>query len=98
MEAQLKMAELLASSSAEVDVKAAEEHAQAVLNGSPDNLEALDAMAVAELRLGRREEGLALLERANSKAPKHLQTAASLALARLRQNDKIGAEQVLKQA
>jgi tetratricopeptide (TPR) repeat protein len=98
MEAQLKMAEVLASSSAEGDIKAAQEHARAVLNASPDNLDALDAMAVTELRLGKREEGMALLERANSKAPEHLQTAVALALSRLRQNDKTGAEQVLRHA
>src|SRR5207249_3589751 len=48
MDARLRMAEVLATSSAEVDIRAAEEHAQAVLDASPDNPDALDAMAVAQ--------------------------------------------------
>jgi len=98
MEAQLRMAELLLTSSAPEDIKQAEEHAQSVLDASPDNPNALDAMAVAELRLGNREDAMELLEQASNKAPEHLQTAAMLAMARLRQKDKTGAEQVLKRA
>jgi tetratricopeptide (TPR) repeat protein len=98
MDAQLKMAELLLTSSAPEDVRQAEEHAQAVLDASPDNPDALDAMALAELKLGKPDDATELLEQASNKAPEHLQTAAMLATARLRQNDSAGAEQVLKQA
>ena len=98
IDAQLKLAELLVTGSDPEDIKAAQEHAQAVLNASPDNPDALDAMAVAELRLGKRAAALELLEQASRKAPQHLQTAIELALLRLEQKDQAGAERLMKQA
>ena len=98
MDAQLRMAELLASSGAESEVREAKEHAQAVLNASPNNPDALDAMALAELRLGKREEGIELLERAASKAPEHLKTAVELAMVKMGEKDNAGAERLLQQA
>src|SRR5690242_2737047 len=98
MEAQLALANLLLTGDSQANVKEAKEHAQAVLDASPGNPDALDAMALAELRLGKREEWLELLEQASSKAPDHLKTAAMLMSARLAQNDKAGAEQILKAA
>lgn len=98
MEAQLAIADLLLTGNSDANVKEAKEHAQAVLDASPGNPDALDAMALADLRLGNREEGLELLEQAAKKAPDHLQTAEMLVAARLAQNDKAGAEQILKAA
>src|SRR5579871_4046294 len=66
--AQIQMADLLVTSRSPEEVRQAEEHAKAVLEGSPDNPDALDTMATAELRLGKRDEALELLERASSKA------------------------------
>jgi tetratricopeptide (TPR) repeat protein len=97
-DAQLTIANLLVTSSSADDIKLAQEHAQAVLDASPENPDALDAMALADLRLGKREEGMELLEQASSKAPDHLQTAAMLMSVRLAQKDTAGAEKVLKQA
>src|SRR5215471_13260325 len=97
MDAQLAMANLLLNGSSD-DIKQAKVHAQAVLDASPDNPNALDSMALAELKLGKVEEGVEMLEKASDKAPEHLQTAAMLVAVRLAQKDKAGAEQVLKHA
>ncbi len=69
MEAQLKMAELLTISPKKEELEEAEEHAKTVLDASPDNPDALDAMAAAELKLGNQDKSQELLERASDKAP-----------------------------
>jgi cytochrome c-type biogenesis protein CcmH/NrfG len=83
--AQLLIAELLLTSSNAAEVKQGQERAHAVLDASPNNPDAMDAMALAELRLGNRDQALELLEQASSKAPEHLQTAVVLAVSRLSQ-------------
>ncbi len=97
-DAQLKMAELLLSSPNLDDIKEAQRNARLVLEASPDNPDALDAMAVAEMRLGNPDQALELLEQASSLAPRHLQTAVDLALVKLGVKDKAGAERALRQA
>src|SRR5579863_4072745 len=98
-EARLAMANLVLTSSGDPsEVKDAQGNAQAVLNASPGNSDALDAMALGELKLGNRDEALKLLEETSSKAPGHLQTAGMLASVLLTKKDVTGAEKVLKQA
>lgn len=96
--AQLAMANVLAASDNPNDLRLAQEHARAVLSITPENPDALDAMAFAELKLGNQEEAVKLLEEAGSKAPEHLQTIAMLVSTRLATGDKAGAEQILKDA
>jgi len=98
MGAQLKLAEVLTAANTPELLNEVQEHARAVLQASPDDPDALDAMAAAELKLGNREESLKLLERAGNKAPAHLQTAVMRAAAQLAVNDKTGAERILRQA
>ena len=98
-EAQLAMANLLLTSTGNQDeVREAQGNAQAVLKASPGNSDALDAMALGELKLDHRDEALKLLEETSNKAPEHLQTAGMLASVRLAKKDIAGAEEVLKQA
>jgi len=98
MDAQLTLANLMLTSGSPDEIKQAQEHAQAVLDASPDNPDALDAMAVADLKLGNKDDAMSLLEQASDAAPAHLQTAVILATARLKLNDKAGAERALRQA
>lgn len=97
-DAHLKLAALLVTSSLAMHLEEAQEHAQVVLDASPGHLGALDTMAIADLRLGKRAEAVELLDQANKQAPEHLQTAALLASTRLGQRDPAGAEQILKRA
>ncbi len=98
-EALLVMANLVLTNSGDQnEVRDAQEHAQAVLKASPGNSDALDAIALGELKLGNRDEALKLLEETSSKAPERLQTAGMLASVRLAKKDIAGAEEVLKQA
>jgi len=95
--AQLQMAELLLKSNSPEEVKQAQDHAKAVLESSPNDPDALDAIAVAELKLGNPDEGLELLEQACSRAPDHLKSAVELSLVKLARKDTAGAQKVLEQ-
>jgi tetratricopeptide (TPR) repeat protein len=98
-EARLAMANLLVTSTSNTtEIKEAQQNAQAVLNTSPGDSDALDAMALGELKLGNKDEALKLLEETSSKAPGHLQTAGMLASVLLTKKDVAGAEKILKQA
>lgn len=95
--AQLKFAELLAGGDKE-NVEDAQQRAQTVLALLPDNVEALDVLAVTELRLGKPDSAEEHLQQALRKSPGHLQTSITLAQVRLARKDIAGAEQVLKEA
>lgn len=62
--AQLKLAELLANSSDKKSIGEAQKHAQAVLALMPDDPDALDVLAVADLRMGNPESAQSNLETA----------------------------------
>lgn len=96
--AQLNLAELLASTRNKDLVEEAVARLKDILATSPDNSEALNALTLAELRLGRVGDAATLLEQALSKLPANLQSSVTLARVKLSQNDLSGAEQVLKQA
>jgi len=96
--AQLKLAELMASSRNKESVQQAATQLEAVLAASPDNAEANDALAITEWKLGKTEEAVGRLEDTLRKFPSRLQTSVKLARLKLRQKDLAGAEEVLKQA
>lgn len=96
--AQLLMSQLLLTSRSPEDLKQAQDYAKGVLEGSPDNPDALDAMATADLKLGDRDHALELLQRASTKAPEHLQTAIELSLLKLSKKDVAGAQKTLEEA
>ena len=64
----------------------------------PDDVDALNLLAITELRLGKPESGEAHLEQALRKSPAHLKSSVALAQARLARRDVNGAEVALKQA
>ncbi len=93
---QVKLTELMSYSSEPEVVRYAEKRAQELLSLSPDNPDALNALALAELRLGRPEDATRHLQQALADFPKHLNAAVTLANAKLALKDLAGAEEVLK--
>ncbi|HTB12897.1 MAG TPA: tetratricopeptide repeat protein [Bryobacteraceae bacterium] len=94
--AQLKLAELMSVNRNPDVVREGEKRAQAILEVEPGNPDALQALAIAELRLGEDpSEAIAHLEEALEKVPGHLDSAMTLAIEKLHANDVAGAEKVL---
>src|ERR1035438_9744997 len=96
--AQLKLAELMSTSRSREMVEEAQKRTLDVLAILPDDIDALDIMAVTELRLGKPESAEAHLEQALRKSPSNLRSSIALAQTRLARKDVAGAEEALKQA
>src|ERR1017187_5470588 len=96
--AQLKLAELMSTSRSREMVEEAQKRTLDVLAMLPDDIDALDIMAVTELRLGKPESAEAHLEQALRKSPSNLRSSIALAQTRLARKDVAGAEEALKQA
>jgi Flp pilus assembly protein TadD len=73
-------------------------HAQAALTLLPEDPDALNVVAVTELRLGRPDSAESYLDRAIRKAPGKVKSWVGMAEVRLTRNDVAGAEKALKQA
>ena len=97
-EAQLKMAELMASTKEEGTIKEAVSRLQKAFGDSPDVPEAIDVLALAEWKLGKPEEATKRMEQALQKFPAHLQSSVNLARMKLSKRDWAGAEEVLQKA
>ncbi len=93
--AQLKLAELMTANKDLNVVKQGQEKAEELLATSPNNADALQALAVAEMRLEDSGDAVQHLEQALAAVPDHLNSSMTLAMAKLRANDIAGAEQVL---
>jgi len=96
--AQLKLAELMLASRRKELVEEAAGNLRGVLAASPDNPEALDAMALAEIELGKPEDAAKRLEATLEKFPSHLTSSVALARLKLRDKNFTEAEAVLKNA
>ncbi len=96
--AQLKLAQLLATSGKKETLEEARKHAQAVLALLPDDPDALDVLADTDLRFGNPVSAQAYLEHALRKSPGHLASWVTLAQVKLARNDVAGAEKALLQA
>ena len=96
--AQLKLAELMSTSRSKELVEEAQRRTRDLLAVLPDEVDALDVLAVTELRLGKLESAEAHLEEALLKAPNHLRSSVALAQTKLARKDVAGAEDVLKRA
>lgn len=96
--ARLRMAQIMTMAS---DPKYAEEaraSLRKLLEESPDNVEALHSLAMAELKLSDTGGAVEHLTRAMVLAPQNLGLAVSMAQIRLQQNDTAGAEAILRKA
>jgi tetratricopeptide (TPR) repeat protein len=96
--AQLKLAELMSTSRSKEVLEEAQKRTQDVLKLLPDDADALNVLAITELKLGRPESAEAHLEQALKKSPSNLKTSVALARTRLARKDVAGAEEALKQA
>jgi len=96
--AQLKIAELMLASRNKDQMEQAVTRLRDVLQATPEDTEAIDAMAVAEMRLGKTTEAADRLEETLRKFPSDLQSSVILTRAKLAQRDFAGAEDVLKRA
>ncbi len=97
-EAQLHLAGMMTMAGSKEVVEEGRNRALQVLAGAPDNPEALDTVAVAELRLGEPAKAEEHLQQALQKFPQHLQSSVKLAQLKLSRKDLAGAEAVLKEA
>ena len=93
--AELKLAALMTTSLDKV-LEDASNRLQELLAGPQNDIEATDALALTEWKLGRPEEATKLLNHANLKFPADLSSSIVLARIKLSQNDASGAEDVLK--
>jgi tetratricopeptide (TPR) repeat protein len=97
--AQAKVAELMTRYSNDPQVlKDAVARATAALAVSPENTDAKNALAMAELGLGDREKSVKTLEEVLVTAPGDLKTAINLAKAKLADHNPDGAIETLKNA
>jgi tetratricopeptide (TPR) repeat protein len=94
--AQLKLAELLSSTNDPELLEDAEKRVKSVLLLAPGNTDALNIMAVDELKLGHPDSAEALLSKSLETAPAQIQVYAKLAGLALKRNDPAAAERVLK--
>ncbi len=96
VDAQLKVAEMLAASPDPKQKADALTRLENLAKTAPDNPEANDALALAEYQQGQQADGIKLLEDTLRSRPSHLPTAVGLAKLKMAQNDPAGAEAVLK--
>ena len=96
--AQLKLAEMEANTRNRDLLGAAMTQLQSIVASSPDNLEAINALAIAEWRLGKTDGATKLLEETLQRFPANLRSAISLERMKLQQKDSNGAEAVLQKA
>ena len=96
--AKLKTAELMASSRQPETLSQAAAQLREVLEASPQNTDAADALAITEWRLGNRDEAIARLQKLLGEFPANLPSSLLLARMKLSQNDLPAAEEALRSA
>jgi len=96
--AQLKLAEMMSTSRSKPVLEEAQRRTQDVLKLLPEDADALNVLAVTELKLGQPASAEAHLEEALQKSPSNLKSSVALARTRLARKDVAGAEEALKQA
>lgn len=96
--AQLKLAQLLASTSEPNLLDEAKSRIAALLSSNPNNADALNTLALTDLRLGKIQEGMERLAQILQNDPSQTASAILLAEAMWGKRDLKGVEQVLKQA
>ena len=98
VQAQIKLAELRGYAVGEEIHRAAEAGARRALTADPNNTDALNALAIAEWKLGEHRDAERDFMRAISQSPQNLRAAMNLAAVKVNQKDIPGAEQVIKTA
>jgi tetratricopeptide (TPR) repeat protein len=96
--AQLEISKIMASTIDPELLADAESRLNALLQSGNNDPEALNTLALTELKLGKVETGVSHLQQSLAMAPQALNASILLAQARLAQRDFNGAEQVLRKA
>jgi tetratricopeptide (TPR) repeat protein len=96
--AQIALADLMAGNRNPAVTREAERHAEQALSADPENIDAINVLARAELDLGQIDEAERHLKAALTKFPSNLRSSVTLTALKLRQKDVRGAEDVLKTA
>lgn len=96
--AQLKLAQLMATSRRQDILEEAARRARAAFAVAPEDAAVLNTLALTELRLGKTEDARHRLEEVLAKFPGELHASVALAQMKLSQRDLAGAEAVLRQA
>jgi tetratricopeptide (TPR) repeat protein len=96
--AQVKLAELMALSGDNQIVRDGEKRVQKVLRVSPGNVDALEALALTEFKLGKWDDAEKHLDEALANLPQNVKASVVLARISVARHDIKGAEQVLKKA
>jgi tetratricopeptide (TPR) repeat protein len=97
-EAQLKLAQFMAAFGDKAILEEAEQRLKTLLEGGHSDPNALNTLALTELRLGRPENATQYLEQALDRFPQNLKTSMMLAKLKISQKDLKGAEEVLQKA
>jgi tetratricopeptide (TPR) repeat protein len=97
-DAQLRLAKILASTSDHDDLAYAQDRLQALLSGNSVDPDALNTLALTELKLGEMDSAIGHLEKSLGTLPQNMQGSVLLAKALLSKQDPKGAEEVLKKA
>lgn len=96
--ARLRLAQLMAETANPDLLKDAQQRLKGLVEESPDDPQALHALALTELKLGEPEDAMQHLSRAAASAPGDLIITVTMAQAKLQQHDAKGAEEILKKA
>jgi len=97
-EAQLKLSELMILSDDPTVLEDAEDRLTKLLSNTPNDANAITALAIAEWKLAQPEEAEKHFLEALNKMPGNLQAAVALAKMRIQQKDFVAAEKVLQDA
>jgi tetratricopeptide (TPR) repeat protein len=98
VEAQTRLAQLMATSKDPEILKQAQSRVSTALEVAPNDPDLLNTLALADLRLNQPAEAEEVLEQALAKSPGHLQSALTLAGIKVAQKDFAGAEKLLRDA
>lgn len=96
VEAQLKLAAILLTSSRPEMAEDAEKRVMKVLGSAPATSEALNMLAFSEMRLGKEEDATAHLRQALNSFPANLDSSVLLMRIKLSNKDFKGAEEILQ--
>ena len=96
--AQLRLAEMMAAASDKSVLQEARTRLEKIVGDSPASVDALDVLAISEIKLGKPEDAVRTLERSMEQFPGELNTSILLARTKWDLNDKKGAEDALKKA
>jgi tetratricopeptide (TPR) repeat protein len=96
--AKLRLAEMMAAANDKSVLLEARTRLEKIVRDSPASVDALDVLAISEIKLGKPEDAVRTLERSMEQFPGELNTSILLARTRWDLKDKKGAEEALKKA